>query len=115
MSQGGCKSIARAREVVCASRAGGRFTEAEVEAWRERIFGESLEDPVKVAVEEATGRIFAAMDYDADEKKFRQKINNRLRHLSRPQRAFARAVLNGVTWREMGMAKQTFCFTLKKM
>jgi len=41
-----------AREAVRASRAGGRFTEAEVEAWRERIFGESLEDPVKVAVEE---------------------------------------------------------------
>jgi len=65
--------------------------------------------------EQATDRIFAAADYYADEKKFRQKINNRLRHLSRPLRAFARAVLSGVTWREMGMAKQTFCFTLKKI
>jgi hypothetical protein len=29
------------------------FTEAEVAAWRERIFADGLEDPVKVAVEEA--------------------------------------------------------------
>ena len=30
-----------------------KFTEAEVAAWRERIFADGLEDPVKVAVEEA--------------------------------------------------------------
>ena len=30
-----------------------QFTEAEVAAWRERIFANGLEDPVKVAVEEA--------------------------------------------------------------
>jgi len=30
-----------------------QFTEAEVAAWRERIFADGLEDPVKVAVEEA--------------------------------------------------------------
>ena len=30
-----------------------QFTEAEVAAWRERIFSDRLEDPVKVAVEEA--------------------------------------------------------------
>ena len=36
------------------ARAGRRqFTEAEVAAWRERIFADGLEDPVKVAVEEA--------------------------------------------------------------
>ena len=36
------------------ARAGRRqFTEAEVAAWRERVFGETLNDPVKVAVEEA--------------------------------------------------------------
>ena len=34
-----------------------QFTEAEVAAWRERIFANGLEDPVKVAVEEA-GRDF---------------------------------------------------------
>ena len=39
-------------------RAGAKrrpFTEAEVAAWRERIFGEMLNDPVKVAVEERFG------------------------------------------------------------
>ena len=36
------------------ARAGRRqFTEAEVAAWRERIFANGLEDPVKVAVGEA--------------------------------------------------------------
>ena len=36
------------------AKAGRRqFTEAEVSAWRERIFADGLEDPVKVAVEEA--------------------------------------------------------------
>ena len=30
-----------------------KFTEAEVAAWRERIFADGLEDPVKVAVEGA--------------------------------------------------------------
>ena len=36
------------------ARAGRRqFTEAEIAAWRERIFADGLEDPVKVAVEEA--------------------------------------------------------------
>ena len=88
LSQGGCESLACARapgltnangyykysgeykpnhacarEAVRASRAGGRFTEAEVEAWRERIFGESLEDPVKVAVEEAIKSFGSAGDF----------------------------------------------------
>ena len=39
------------------------FTEAEVAAWRERIFGETLNDPVKVAVEEATRDFGSAEDF----------------------------------------------------
>ena len=39
------------------------FTEAEVAAWRERIFGEMLNDPVKVAVEEATRDFGSADDF----------------------------------------------------
>ena len=39
------------------------FTEAEVAAWRERIFGETLNDPVKVAVEEATRDFGSAKDF----------------------------------------------------
>ena len=39
------------------------FTEAEVAAWRERVFGETLNDPVKVAVEEATRDFGNAKDF----------------------------------------------------
>ena len=39
------------------------FTEAEVAAWRERVFGETLNDPVKVAVEEATRDFGSAKDF----------------------------------------------------
>ena len=39
------------------------FTEAEVAAWRERVFGETLNDPVKVAVEEATMDFGNAKDF----------------------------------------------------
>ena len=39
------------------------FTEAEIAAWRERVFGETLNDPVKVAVEEATRDFGSAKDF----------------------------------------------------
>ena len=39
------------------------FTEAEVAAWRERVFGETLNDPVKVAVEEATRDFGSEKDF----------------------------------------------------
>ena len=48
------------------ARAGARrrpFTEAEVAAWWERVFGETLNDPVKVAVEEATRDFGSAKDF----------------------------------------------------
>ena len=37
------------------------FTEAEVTAWRKRIFAETMDDPVKVAVEEAV-KLFGSSD-----------------------------------------------------
>ena len=40
-----------------------KFTEAEVAAWRERIFADGLEDPVKVAVEEATKDFGSVKDF----------------------------------------------------
>jgi len=39
------------------------FSQAEVDAWRERIFGETVEDPVKVAVEEAVKAFGTAKDF----------------------------------------------------
>ncbi len=41
-----------------------QFTEAEVAAWRERIFSDRLEDPVKVAVEEAVGAFGRKEDFE---------------------------------------------------
>ena len=47
------------------ARARGRrpFSPAEVAAWRERIFGETVEDPVKVAVEEAVKAFGSEADF----------------------------------------------------
>ena len=39
------------------------FTEAEVAAWRERIFANGVEDPVKVAVEEAVTDFGSRKDF----------------------------------------------------
>jgi hypothetical protein len=39
------------------------FTEAEVAAWRKRIFAETMDDPVKVAVEEAVKMFGASGDF----------------------------------------------------
>ena len=47
----------------CASARRRPFTDAEVAAWRERVFGETLNDPVKVAVEEATRDFGSAKDF----------------------------------------------------
>ncbi len=47
----------------CARARRRPFTEAEVAAWRERVFGETLNDPVKVAVEEAVRDFGSAKDF----------------------------------------------------
>ena len=39
------------------------FTEAEVVAWRKRIFAETMDDPVKVAVEEAVKLFGSSEDF----------------------------------------------------
>ena len=39
------------------------FTEAEVTAWRKRIFAETMDDPVKVAVEEAVKLFGSSEDF----------------------------------------------------
>ena len=39
------------------------FTEAEVTAWRKRIFAETMDDPVKVAVEEAVKAFGSSNDF----------------------------------------------------
>ena len=61
-----CVSCKPLSDHACArARTQGRrpFTEAEVAAWRDRIFAESLEDPVKVAVGEAVKAFGADADF----------------------------------------------------
>ena len=108
------------------------FSEAEISAWRERIFANSSEDPVRVAVAEAvkdlaeiiaatkpdpyaTKRIYAACDWEHDEKRYEQKLNKALKKLSKKEQVFVRAVLNGRTWREMGLSRQLFSWHVKKI
>ena len=78
-----------------------QFTEAEVAAWRERIFADGLEDPVKVAVEEAVRDFGRPADFTLWawyanrigvnsflELYFEQKSIMRECHLRSPVRAF---------------------------
>ena len=68
-----------------------------------------------IADERATERIFEACDWEHDRKKEKTKIDNKLRMLDEPDRAFARAVLCGKSWRDLGMPKSTFSVKLKKV
>ena len=63
----------------------------------------------------ATERIFAALDWEANRKAEGGRIGAALCRLNASDRAFARAVLNGMTWRDSGMTKQGFNKRLKKI
>jgi len=63
----------------------------------------------------ATDRIFAALDWESDRKAEGGRIGAALRRLNTADRAFARAVLNGKTWVEIGCPKRTFYWRLKKL
>ena len=45
----------------------------------------------------------------------RTRLGEALRRLGKKERAFARAVLRGKSWREMGLSKSTFSDRLKKV
>ena len=68
-----------------------------------------------VADKRATERIVEACDWKFVRKKEKNRIDNALRRLDASDRAFARAVLGGKSWKEMGMPKTTFSDTLKKV
>jgi hypothetical protein len=68
-----------------------------------------------IADERATERIYEACDWEHDRKKEKNKIDNKLRMLDEPDRAFARAVLCGKSWQDLGMPKSTFSVKLKKV
>ena len=63
----------------------------------------------------ATERVFAALDYERDRRREKNCVDAALRRLGKKDRAFARAVLRGESWREMGLAKSTFSDRLKKV
>ena len=63
----------------------------------------------------ATERIIEACDWRQIRTKEKNRIDSILRRLNASDRAFARAVLGGKSWKEMGMPKTTFSDTLKKV
>ena len=65
--------------------------------------------------EQATGRIFAAADYYADEKDRKRIMRNALLRLKRRDRNFARAVLGGATSQTLGISRQAFSKRLLKI
>ena len=68
-----------------------------------------------VADSRATERIIEACDWQFVRKKEKNRIDSILRRLNASDRAFARAVLSGKSWKEMGVPKTTFSDTLKKV
>lgn len=67
------------------------------------------------ADERAEARIVEACDWERDRKEQGGRIGAALRHLGEDDRAFARAVLKGRTWVEMGCPERTFYWRLKKI
>ena len=68
-----------------------------------------------VADPRATERIVEACDWRQIRTKEKNRIDNALRRLNGHDRAFARAVLGGKSWRDLGMPKSTFSVRLKKV
>ena len=68
-----------------------------------------------VADPRATERIVEACDWRQIRTKEKNRIDNALRRLNAHDRAFARAVLGGKSWRDLGVSKQAFSVRLKKV
>ena len=68
-----------------------------------------------LADDRATERIVEELDRESDRKADGGRIGAALRRLNPADRAFARAVLDGRTWREMGCPERTFYWRLKKL
>ena len=68
-----------------------------------------------VADPRATERIIEACDWRQIRTKEKNRIDNALRKLNKTDQAFARAVLGGKSWQDLGMPKSTFSVRLKKV
>ena len=63
----------------------------------------------------ATERIVEACDWRDVRTKEKNRIDSAMRRLNKSDRAFARAVLRGKSWQEMGIPRSTFSDRLKKV
>ena len=85
----------------------------------ELLFSAAVRAEGKIALtltdENAERRMFDELDRETDRKAEGGRIGAALRRLNASDRAFARAVLNGRTWRNSGMTKQGFNGRLKKI
>ena len=68
-----------------------------------------------IADSRATERIIEACDWRQIRTKEKNRIDNALRRLNAHDRAFARAVLGGKSWRDLGVSRQAFSVRLKKV
>ena len=68
-----------------------------------------------IADPRATERIVEACDWRQIRTQEKNRIDNALRRLNAHDRAFARAVLGGKSWRDLGVSKQAFSVRLKKV
>ena len=68
-----------------------------------------------IADPRATERIIEACDWRDERRKGKNRIDSVLRRLNKSDRAFARTVLSGKSWRDLGMPKSTFSVRLKKV
>ena len=80
-------------------------------------FGADVAETAALTVpdDRATDRIVEAMDWEQDKKAMKNRIDAAVRRLPPADRAFARAVLKGASWREMGISRQAFWKRLKKI
>ena len=80
-------------------------------------FGADVAETAALTVpdDRATDRIVEAMDYAHDRKAEGARIAAVFKRLSAADRAFARAVLDGKGWAEIGVSRQLFEWKLKKV
>ena len=79
-------------------------------------FGADVAETAALTVpdDRATDRIVEAVDWEQDKKAMKNRIDAAVRCLPPADRAFARAVLDGKGWQEMGLPRSTFSDRLKK-
>ena len=78
-------------------------------------FTERFDDPGKIAVFSDGGRGAEAVFAGHVERDRKSRIVAALERLTPSERAFARAVLRGATWRETGLTRQGFNKRLAKL